>query len=69
MRAVVAAAGGDPETVSPISTADLDPAPLAPRPTNSVLQPGRLNTDGYDLLPPWEEAMDRLVAAILKEPQ
>ena len=69
VRAVVAAAGGDPETVSPISTADLDPAPLAPRPTNSVLQPGRLNTDGYDLLPPWEEAMDRLVAAILKEPQ
>lgn len=64
VREVVRAAGGDPESVTPIATAQLDPQPLAPRPANSVLEPGRLRADGYDLLPPWEEAMCRLVAAI-----
>jgi dTDP-4-dehydrorhamnose reductase len=66
VRAVVAAAGGDPESVTPIATSALDPQPLAPRPANSELSPGRLVTDGYDLLPPWQEAMHRLVAAILE---
>ncbi len=66
VRAVVAAAGGDPASVTPIRTSELDPPPLAPRPTNSVLSPGRLVAEGYDLLPPWEEAMQRLVAAVLE---
>jgi dTDP-4-dehydrorhamnose reductase len=66
VRAVVDAAGGDPDTVSPIPTSALDPQPLAPRPANSELAPGRLLADGYDLLPPWDEAMRRLVAAILE---
>jgi dTDP-4-dehydrorhamnose reductase len=66
VRAVVDAAGGDPATVTAIPTSALDPPPLAPRPTNSVLSPGRLVADGYDLLPPWEEALHRLVAAVLE---
>jgi dTDP-4-dehydrorhamnose reductase len=66
VRAVVAAVGGDEATVSAIPTSALDPQPLAPRPTNSVLAPGRLRADGYDLLPRWEEAMHRLVAAVLE---
>jgi dTDP-4-dehydrorhamnose reductase len=66
VRAVVDAAGGDPGSVSAISTSQLDPQPLAPRPANSVLQPGRLLADGYDLLPAWEDAMHRLVAAIIE---
>ena len=66
VRAVVEDAGGDPSTVTAIPTSALDPQPLAPRPTNSVLAPGRLRSDGYDLLPPWEEAMHRLVAAVLE---
>jgi dTDP-4-dehydrorhamnose reductase len=66
VRAVVAAVGGDVETVTAIPTSALDPQPLAPRPTNSVLAPGRLRVEGYDLLPPWEEAMHRLVAAVLE---
>jgi dTDP-4-dehydrorhamnose reductase len=67
VREVALAAGGDPDSVSPIATAQLDPQPLAPRPANSVLEPGRLRADGYDLLPPWQEAMHRLVAAIQQE--
>ena len=66
VREVVVATGGDPETVTPIATSALDPQPLAPRPTNSELTPGRLRDDGYDLLPPWEDAMRRLVAAMLE---
>jgi dTDP-4-dehydrorhamnose reductase len=66
VRAVVAAAGGDTEKVTAIPTSALDPQPLAPRPTNSVLAPGRLLAEGYDLLPPWQEAMHRLVAAVLE---
>ncbi|HEY8081504.1 MAG TPA: dTDP-4-dehydrorhamnose reductase [Acidimicrobiales bacterium] len=67
VRDVVAAAGGDPDTVSAITTAELDPQPLAPRPANSVLSAGRLMAEGYDLLPPWQEAMRRLVSAITQE--
>jgi dTDP-4-dehydrorhamnose reductase len=66
VQAVVTAVGADPEIVTPISTAALDPQPLAPRPANSVLAPGRLRDDGYDLLPPWREAMQRLVGAVLE---
>ena len=66
VRAVVEAAGGDPATVTSCRTADLDPQPLAARPTNSELSPRRLRDDGYDLLPPWQEAAHRLVAAVLE---
>ncbi len=66
VQAVVIATGGDPATVSPIATSELDPAPLAPRPENSALAPGRLEAAGYDVLPPWDDAMRRLVAAILE---
>jgi len=66
VRAVVEFVGGDPESVTPIATSALDPQPLAPRPPNSELAPGRLVADGYDLLPPWDEAMHRLVTAVLE---
>jgi dTDP-4-dehydrorhamnose reductase len=66
VQAVVEAAGGDPSSVTAIPTSALDPQPLAPRPTNSELAPRRLMADGYDLLPPWHEAMHRLVAAVLE---
>jgi dTDP-4-dehydrorhamnose reductase len=66
VRAVVEEVGADPELVTAISTAELDPPPLAARPRNSVLHPGRLLDDGYDVLPSWQDAAHRLVGAVRK---
>jgi dTDP-4-dehydrorhamnose reductase len=65
--AVLAAAGHDPTRVAPITTAELDPPLLAPRPTNSVLDNAALRLSGLELLPDWHEALDRLVAVLLPE--
>jgi dTDP-4-dehydrorhamnose reductase len=60
-RAVVAAAGGDPEQVQPIATSEIDPPPRAARPVYSVLDNAALRLSGLPLLPPWQESMARLV--------
>jgi dTDP-4-dehydrorhamnose reductase len=60
-RAVLAAAGHDPERVRPIATADLDPPRPAPRPANSVLENAALRALGLDLLPDFREPLGRLV--------
>lgn len=63
-RAVLAAAGHDPARVEPIATADLDPPRPAPRPANSVLDNAAWRLSGLAPLPPWEDALGRLVAAL-----
>ena len=63
-RAVLAAAGLDPERVSPIATADLDPPRPAPRPANSVLDNAALRAAGIPLLADFHEPLDRLVAEL-----
>lgn len=63
-RAVLAAAGHDPERVQPIATADLDPPRPAPRPANSRLDGAALRLAGLPLLPPWEDGLARLVDAL-----
>lgn len=60
-RAVLEAAGADPSRVQPISTADLDPPRVAPRPANSVLDNAALRLSGLPLLPHYRESLDRLV--------
>lgn len=60
-RAVVAAAGGDPDRVEPIATADLDPPRPAARPANSVLDNAALRLAGLPALRPWQEAVAGLV--------
>lgn len=60
-RAVLGAAGLDPEQVRPITTAELDPPRPAPRPVNSVLDNAALRLMGLDLLPPWQDAVGLLV--------
>ena len=67
VRAVLAAAGGDPDRVEPCTTAELDPPRPAPRPANSVLDNAALRLAGLPLLPDWEDGLGRLVAA-LSEP-
>lgn len=64
VRDVVAIAGGDPETVSPIKTVELDPPRPAPRPANSVLANKALALGGIDLLPHYREPLARLVAEL-----
>ena len=59
VQAIVAAAGGDPAIVHPITTAELDPPRPAPRPANSVLASTRLAPLGD-----FREPLARLVAAL-----
>ena len=65
VRAVLAEAGGDPERVKPVPTAELDSSRyLAPRPANSVLDNMALRLAGLPALPAWQDALGRLVPAL-----
>lgn len=63
-RAVLEANGDDPDRVSPIATADLQPARPAPRPANSVLDNAALRLGGVPLLRDFREPLAELVAAL-----
>jgi dTDP-4-dehydrorhamnose reductase len=63
-RAVLDAAGQDCSRVEPITTAELDPPRPAPRPANSVLDNLAWRVQGLAPLPPWEDALRRLVEAL-----
>lgn len=61
VREIVRLAGRDPEMVSPIKTADLQPPRPAKRPANSVLDNGALRLQGLPLLPAWQDSLEKLV--------
>jgi len=63
-RAVLSAAGYDPGRVEAITTAELDPPRPAPRPANSRLDNAALRLSGLPAMPPWEDALARLVAVL-----
>jgi dTDP-4-dehydrorhamnose reductase len=67
VRAILAAAGADPERVEAISTAELDPPRPAPRPANSVLDNMALRLCGLPPLPDWQDGLVRLVSALSAE--
>jgi len=64
VQATMAAAGLDPGRVEAISTADLQPPRPAPRPANSRLDNAALRLSGLPAMPPWQDALARLVAAL-----
>jgi dTDP-4-dehydrorhamnose reductase len=64
VRATLEAAGGDPERVQAITTAELDPPRPAPRPANSVLDNMALRLSGLPALPDWQDGLVRLVKAL-----
>jgi dTDP-4-dehydrorhamnose reductase len=64
VRAVFESAGLDPDRVTPIKTAELDPPRPAPRPANSVLDNAALRLSGQPLLPHFREALDFMVRAL-----
>ncbi|HMD45597.1 MAG TPA: dTDP-4-dehydrorhamnose reductase [Acidimicrobiales bacterium] len=64
VRQVLAASGHDADRVHPISTAELDPPRPAPRPANSALENAALASSGLPLLPDWQDALERLLAAL-----
>jgi dTDP-4-dehydrorhamnose reductase len=65
VRDIFSAAGLDPNRVSPIKTADLDPPRPAPRPANSVLDNAALRLAGIPLLPDHHEPLERTVKELL----
>jgi dTDP-4-dehydrorhamnose reductase len=69
VRATLEAAGADPARVLPISTAELDPPLLAPRPANSVLDNMALRLSGLPSLPDWQDGLARLVGALQADGQ
>jgi dTDP-4-dehydrorhamnose reductase len=66
-RAILATAGADPERVKPIRTSDRDDP--APRPAFSVLDNMALRLSGLPALPDWQDALARLVPALLAQEQ
>ena len=64
VQSIVEFAGKDPQMVTPISTADLDPPRPAPRPANSVLENSVWRAAGLPLLRDHREALAELVAAL-----
>jgi len=63
-RAVLTAAGLDPDRVNPVATADLLPVRPAPRPANSVLDNAALRLSGVPLAPDFHGPLERLVARL-----
>jgi len=63
-RAVLEAAGADPDRVEPIATSELSPARPAERPANSRLDNAALRLSGLPMLPVWTDSLARLVSAL-----
>ncbi len=63
-RAVLEAAGDDPDRVDPCTTADLQPPRPAPRPANSVLDNAALRLSGVPTTRDFREPLAELVARL-----
>lgn len=54
--------GREDTFASPIATSDLDPAPLATRPTRSDLSTAKWQAQSWQALPAWRDGVTRLLA-------
>lgn len=63
--AVFTLAGQDPSRVRPVTTSELRPRRVAPRPAYSVLDNAALRLSGIPLLPDHAEPLERLVKELL----
>ena len=63
-QAVFAAAGHDPDRISSISTADLDPPRPAPRPANSVLDNMAWRMHGFEPSRDFHEPLAEVISAL-----
>jgi dTDP-4-dehydrorhamnose reductase len=66
-RAILDAAGLDPNRVRPIATDELQPPRPAPRPAYSVLDNSALRLCGIPLLPDWHEPLERMVKELVAQ--
>ncbi len=66
-QGVAHAAGVDPARVRPITTAELQPPRLAPRPANSVLDGIAWRAVGGPPLPHWRESLATMVDKLMAE--
>ena len=64
-RDAVAAAGLNPELVTPITTSEMQPPRPAPRPAFSVLDNAALRLSGLPLLPDHHEPLERLAKELV----
>jgi dTDP-4-dehydrorhamnose reductase len=62
-RAMATWCGAPPDAVVPIRTDDLDPAPVATRPSRSDLASTRWSELGLEALPSWRDGLERFVVA------
>lgn len=65
-REVFSMSGNDPERVSPIATAELDPPRPAPRPANSVLDNMAWRQHGFEPSRDFREPLRELVDALMQ---
>ena len=54
--------GREDTFATPIATSDLDPAPLATRPTRSDLSTAKWQAQSWEALPAWRDGVSRLLA-------
>ncbi len=66
-RAVLEAAGDDPNRVDPCATADLQPARPAPRPANSVLDNAAMRLSGMPATRDFRDPLGELVARLQED--
>lgn len=68
-RAILEETGQDPDRVEPITTAQVRPALVAPRPAYSVLADTALRLSGLPVLPEWRQSLRAMICQLGEHPR